>query len=123
MRSVWQLFTSFTSSAASSEPTGTIRRVTRAKSAAAASRLAVVEAAHHLRQLLQLAERLALDGPLRREGQPHARAPARGQLGQHHVAARADRHGGAHDHQGVGPRALGHVRGPPRAGSPARARA
>ena len=38
MRSVWQLLTSLTSSAASSDDTGTMRAVTRAKSAEAASR-------------------------------------------------------------------------------------
>src|SRR2546422_5315757 len=40
MRSVWQLLTSFTSSAASREDTRTTRGVTRAKRAAAASALA-----------------------------------------------------------------------------------
>ena len=67
-----------------------------------------IEAAHHLRQLLELAQRLPLDGPLRREGQARA-SPGREQLGQDHGAASPHGHRASHDHERVAGAALRHV--------------
>ena len=60
-----------------------------------------VEPAHDLGQLLELAQRLPLDRPLRAEGEPRP-APARDELRQHHGTARADGHRGSHDDERVG---------------------